>query len=65
MWTCRAGLVFHPWSMHSSYFTHSNSYNPSAETLRLAAKTVIFLPKENQTYEIGGKIDLLGGGLSL
>jgi catecholate siderophore receptor len=65
MWSYRAGLVFHPWPSHSYYFSYSNSYNPSAEALQLAANTVDTPPEENQTYEIGGKVDLLGGGLSL
>jgi catecholate siderophore receptor len=65
LWSYRAGLVFHPWPTHSYYFAYSNSYNPSAEGLQLAANTVDTPPEENQTYEIGGKIDLFGGGLSL
>jgi catecholate siderophore receptor len=65
MWSYRAGLVFHPWPTHSYYFSYSNSYNPSAEALQLAANTVDTPPEENQTYEIGGKVDVLGGGLSL
>ena len=40
-------------------------YNPSAEALQLATNTVDTPPEENQIYEIGGKVDLLGGGLSL
>jgi catecholate siderophore receptor len=62
MWSYRAGLVFHPWPTHSYYFAYSNSYNPSAEALQLAATTVNTPPEENQAYEIGGKIDVLGGG---
>jgi catecholate siderophore receptor len=65
LWSYRAGLVFHPWPTHSYYFSYSNSYNPSAEALQLAATTVDTPPEENQTYEIGGKVDLLEGGLSL
>jgi catecholate siderophore receptor len=65
MWSYRAGLVFHPWPTHSYYFSAGNSFNPSAEALALAANNANTAPEENQTYEIGGKIDLLGGGLSL
>ena len=65
MWSYRAGLVFHPWPTHSYYFAAGNSFNPSAEALALAANNVNTAPEENQSYEIGGKIDLLGGGLSL
>jgi catecholate siderophore receptor len=65
MWSYRAGLVFHPWPTHSYYFSAGNSFNPSAEALALAANTADTAPEENQSYEIGGKIDLLGGALSL
>jgi catecholate siderophore receptor len=65
MWSYRAGLVFHPWPTHSYYFSAGNSFNPSAEALALAANNVDTAPEENQSYEIGGKVDLLGGGLSL
>ena len=65
MWSYRAGLVFHPWPTHSYYFSAGNSFNPSAEALQLAATTADTAPEENQSYEIGGKIDLLGGALSL
>jgi catecholate siderophore receptor len=65
MWSYRAGLVFHPWSTHSYYFAYGNSYNPSAEALALGANTADTDPEKNQTFEIGGKIDLLEGGLSL
>ena len=49
MWSYRAGVVFHPWPTHSYYFSYSNSYNPSAEALQLAANTVDTPPEENQT----------------
>jgi catecholate siderophore receptor len=49
MWSYRGGLVFHPWPTHSYYFSYSNSYNPSAEALQLAANTVNTPPEENQT----------------
>lgn len=65
MWSYRAGLVFHPWPTHSYYFSAGNSFNPSAEALALAANNANTAPEENQTYEFGGKVDLLGGGLSL
>ena len=65
MWSYRAGLVFHPWPTHSYYFSAGNSFNPSAEALALAANNADTAPEENQTYEFGGKVDVLGGGLSL
>jgi catecholate siderophore receptor len=65
MWSYRAGLVFHPWPTHSYYFSAGNSFNPSAEALALAANNADTAPEENQTYEFGGKVDVLEGGLSL
>ena len=65
MWCYRAGLVFHPWPAHSYYFSAGNSFNPSAEALALAANNADTAPEESQSYEIGGKIDMLGGALSL
>ena len=65
MWSYRAGLVFHPWPTHSYYFAAGNSYNPSAEALALAANNADTAREENQSYELGGKIDLFGGALSL
>jgi catecholate siderophore receptor len=65
MWSYRAGLVFHPWPTHSYYFSAGNSFNPSAEGLQLANTTADTAPEENQTYEFGGKVDLLEGALSL
>jgi catecholate siderophore receptor len=65
MWSYRAGLVYHPWPTHSYYFSAGNSFNPSAEGLQLANTTAGTEPEENQSYEIGAKIDLFGGALSL
>jgi catecholate siderophore receptor len=65
MWSYRGGLVFHPWPTHSYYFSYGNSYNPSAEALALAANNADTSPEENQTFEFGGKVDLLEGALSL
>jgi catecholate siderophore receptor len=65
MWSYRAGLVFHPIPTHSYYFAYGTSFNPSAEALALSANTVNTAPEENESFEIGGKVDLMAGALSL
>jgi catecholate siderophore receptor len=64
-WTYRAGLEFHPWPTHSYYCAYGTSFNPSAEGLALAANAAGTPPEENESFEIGGKIDLMEGALSL
>jgi catecholate siderophore receptor len=65
MWSYRAGLVFHPWPTHSYYFAYGTSFNPSAEALALAANNADTPPEENESFELGGKVELLAGGLGL
>jgi catecholate siderophore receptor len=65
MWSYRAGLVFHPWPTHSYYFAYGTSFNPSAEALALAANNADTAPEESDSFEFGGKVDLLQGVLSL
>jgi catecholate siderophore receptor len=66
----RVGGVYHPVPYASLYVAYGNSYNPSAEfsTLSDAATGTnnIFLdPEQNKSLEIGAKVDVLGGRLSL
>jgi catecholate siderophore receptor len=65
MWSYRAGLVFHPVPLQSYYFAYGTSFNPSAESLSLAVNNANTAPEENESFEVGGKLDLLGGGLRL
>jgi catecholate siderophore receptor len=65
MWNYRTGLVFHPVPMQSYYFAYGTSSNPSAEGLSLAVNNANPAPEETESFEIGGKLDLLEGGLRL
>jgi catecholate siderophore receptor len=65
MWSYRAGIVFHPIPTHSYYFSYGTSFNPSAEALALAQNNVNTPPEENESFEFGAKVDLLGGALRL
>jgi catecholate siderophore receptor len=63
--TWRTGLVYHPVSIGSVYFTASTSFNPSAEQLSLSAGTANLPPEQNRNFEFGTKWELLNGKLSL
>jgi len=61
----RGAVVYKPIMPLSVYVSAGNSYNPSAESLSLAANTANLPPEENRTYEAGVKWDLPHPGLSL
>ncbi len=61
----RAGIVLKPTLNGSVYFDYGTSFNPSAESLSLAANTATAPPEENTTYEVGVKWDLLRSRLNL
>lgn len=61
----RAGLVYKPVPNGSFYFAWGTSFNPSAESLSLAASTADLAPEQNVSYEVGTKWDVLDGKLSL
>jgi catecholate siderophore receptor len=61
----RAAVVFKPAPNGSIYFDYGTSFNPSAESLSLAANNAALAPVENETYELGSKWDVLDQKLSL
>ena len=61
----RAALVYKPDERSSLYFSYGTSFNPSAETLSLAANNSGLGPEKDQTFEFGGKINVLEGQLAL
>ena len=61
----RAALVYKPTEESSVYFYYGTSYNPSAETLSLAASNQGLSPERDTTLEAGGKINVLDGKLGL
>jgi catecholate siderophore receptor len=63
--TPRAALVYKPDENQSYYFSYGTSFNPSAESLTLSAKTADLSPEIDRTFEVGGKQQVLGGMLSL
>jgi catecholate siderophore receptor len=63
--TPRAALVYKPDEDQSYYFSYGTSFNPSAESLTLSAKTADLAPEIDRSFEIGGKQQVMGGMLSL
>jgi catecholate siderophore receptor len=61
----RAAVVYKPDENSSVYFSYGTSFNPSAETLTLAASNQGLGPERDHTYEVGGKINLLDGQIGL
>ncbi|OAI24050.1 MULTISPECIES: TonB-dependent receptor [Methylomonas] len=60
----RGGLLWQPTGWQSYYFSYGKSFNPSAESLSLAANNANLPPEQNNNYEIGAKFDLFDGKLS-
>jgi catecholate siderophore receptor len=61
----RAALVVLPTKSQTYYFSYGTSFNPSAEALSLAANNANTEPEKNETFEVGGKWDVLDGRLGL
>ncbi|HUN26765.1 MAG TPA: TonB-dependent siderophore receptor [Steroidobacteraceae bacterium] len=61
----RAALEFTPAAQQTYYFFYGTSFDPSAEALTLTTKTANLGPVKAQTFELGAKDTLLGGGLLL
>jgi catecholate siderophore receptor len=63
-WSPRGGIVWQPSKAQSYYFSYGKSFNPSAESLSLAANNANLPPEQNQNYEIGAKWELFDSRLS-
>jgi catecholate siderophore receptor len=61
----RASLVYKPDDGQTYYFSYGTSFNPSAENLSLSARTADLGPEKDRTYEVGGKVQVMGGMLAL
>jgi catecholate siderophore receptor len=61
----RAGVIFQPSRPVSIYSSYSYTFLPSGQTLGLARNTAEVAPESAKNYEIGTKLDLAGGRLSL
>ncbi|MGN6649363.1 TonB-dependent receptor [Trinickia sp.] len=61
----RAGAIYQPTDWQSYYVSYGTSFDPSLEALTVTNFTQNLAPEHTQSYEVGGKWDLLGGGLSV
>ncbi|MGE5650158.1 MAG: TonB-dependent receptor, partial [Bacillota bacterium] len=63
-WSPRAGLVYQPNETQSYYASVSKSFQPSGESLPLAATNAQIAPEETTNHEIGAKFDFFDGKAS-
>ncbi len=63
VWSPRASIVVKPSEHARIYASYGTSFDPSAEALSLNARTANLGPVKAISYEIGAKVDWLGGRL--
>jgi catecholate siderophore receptor len=61
----RSGAIFHPVENSSLYFMYGTSFDPASEYLTITGNQQNFGPTTSETYELGGKYDMLDSKLSL
>jgi catecholate siderophore receptor len=61
----RVGVIYQPNDVQSYYASFGTSFNPSAEAVTLSASNADIAPEKNRSMEIGAKLDLLDGGLTV
>lgn len=65
MTSYRSGAIYQPSEAQSYYVAYGTSFNPSAETLALAAANQNVPPEKNRSFEVGAKWDLAQSALAL
>jgi catecholate siderophore receptor len=63
IWSPRAAIMFRPSAHARIYVSYGTSFDPSAEALSLNAKTANLGPVKAKSYELGAKLDWMGGRL--
>jgi catecholate siderophore receptor len=61
----RAAITYKPTENTSLYVSYGTSFDPSAESLSLAASNQSLGPERDHTYEVGAKAQVLDGLLAL
>ena len=61
----RGGMILQPTDWQSYYASYGTSFNPSLEALTLTNHAAEPAARNEQSYEVGAKWDLLDGGLSV
>jgi catecholate siderophore receptor len=62
-WSPRVGLLYQPRPWSTVYASYSRNFDPSGESLSLAANNVQLAPERTQNYEGGAKFSSLGDKL--
>ena len=57
----RLAGVYKPWQNVRTYVAYGTSFNPSAESLTLAANNAALPPETNETYEVGASWEVVSG----
>ena len=65
VWSYRGGLIYQPTARQSYYASYGTSFNPSAEFYQLDDRTANTDPEESRNVEVGAKLELVAGRLSL
>lgn len=60
----RAGLVWEPTKVYSLYASAGRSFQPSSDSLSIAATNAALAPQETTNYEVGSKMNMDGGRLT-
>ncbi len=61
----RAALAYKPIEAATVYVAYGTSFNPSADGLTIAVNNAGLAPEKNETYEVGGKWEVLDRKLTL
>src|SRR5215813_9854830 len=61
----RAGVIYEPTNAQSYYVAYGTSFNPSLEQLTLTSGQQSLKPEESESFEVGGKWEVMNGNLLL
>ncbi len=65
LWSKRFGLLYQPSAFASFHFSYGTSFNTSGDTYQYDAQGTNTPPEGSVNYELGSKLDLADGNLSL
>lgn len=65
LWSKRLGVLFQPTAFQSYHLSYGTSFNTSGDTYQYDALGANTPPEGSKNFELGGKLDLADGNLSL
>lgn len=65
LWSKRLGLLWQPTAFQSYHLSYGTSFNTSGDTYQYDALGSNTAPEASENFELGGKLDLFDGNLSL